>query len=158
MSGFRQGELVRLRLVHPASIVTYTDSARTRSALGAGSNTSGIPKFSHAISRLNYSTALFTVIADILQECYAVGSTTYSEGPNQLDERLRKWHASLPRHLTIDLDRDEPAVVPPPHVISLHIQYNVSLILLHRPNLDTETSSSGISRLICNMAATSINV
>lgn len=54
-----------------------------------------------------------------------------------LDGALDKWYFDLPEHLRYDpavnIDRDASSSLPPPHILTLHMQYWCAVLLLHRP-------------------------
>ena len=60
-----------------------------------------------------------------------------------LEEKLEKWFLDLPEYLRFDVYSHQrqsttPATsltLPPPHVITLHMQYWCTVLLLHRPLL-----------------------
>lgn len=66
----------------------------------------------------------------IVQTIYAVKEvTSRTLEAVQLEQTLDRWYLGLPEHL-----RYVPgAVVPPPHVLTLHMQYWCAVLLVHRP-------------------------
>ncbi|KAH7324009.1 fungal-specific transcription factor domain-containing protein [Rhexocercosporidium sp. MPI-PUGE-AT-0058] len=124
----------------------------------------GSPAYS--ISTFTELCKLSVIMNAILTNVYGVKSA--KRAPEQLADDLErmhldleKWRDALPEHLVFDpLIRG--AVVPPPHVLSLHSMFNVLLILLHRPFVSeghlhsTSRSIPANSFVICAQAATRI--
>ncbi|KAF8062419.1 fungal-specific transcription factor domain-containing protein [Lyophyllum atratum] len=85
------------------------------------------------ISCFNASARLSGILSMIIQAIYAVRpvSSRHSES-TFLEALLDKWYIELPEHL-----RYEPGStkrpIPPPHVLTLHMQYWCAVLLLHRP-------------------------
>lgn len=50
-----------------------------------------------------------------------------------LEELLEKWYLELPERLRFDPLTTSQTRVPPPHVLTLHMQYWCTALLLHRP-------------------------
>jgi hypothetical protein len=109
---------------------------------------------------------LSVIMNSILNNIYA--EATFDKSPDELADlreklhsRLRDLHTQLPEHLKFDPAKP-PAVIPPPHVLSLIGMYNVLLILLHRPfvsdgHLHSNARSVTVKSLVvCSNAATAI--
>jgi hypothetical protein len=69
----------------------------------------------------------------VIQAIYAVHPTTSRHSESlHLESLLDRWYIELPEHL-----RHEPgrAKLPPPlpHILTLHMQYWCTVLLLHRP-------------------------
>lgn len=86
------------------------------------------PPFLHADARCTAG-----ILGRIVQAIYAVriASNRLVESV-VLEGLLDKWYIELPNHL-----RFEPGLskrpVPPPHILTLHMQYWCAVLLLHRP-------------------------
>ena len=50
----------------------------------------------------------------------------------KLDNQLTKWSLELPEHLRFD-PASPKIPPPPPHILTLHMQYWCTVLLLHRP-------------------------
>ncbi|KAG1760291.1 fungal-specific transcription factor domain-containing protein [Suillus occidentalis] len=85
------------------------------------------------LSSFNASATLFYVLATILsklvQSMYAIHPVTSRHAEAvQLEELLNKWYLDLPEHLQL-----KQGTVVPPHILTLHMQYWCTTLLLHRP-------------------------
>jgi hypothetical protein len=73
------------------------------------------------------------ILSMIVQAIYAVCPVSGRHSESKfLEGLLDKWYIDLPDHLRYDpgsLKRP----VPPPHVLTLHMQYWCAVLLLHRP-------------------------
>jgi len=49
-----------------------------------------------------------------------------------LESILNEWYLDLPQHLSYDIGASS-VNPPPPHVLTLHMQYWCAVLLLHRP-------------------------
>lgn len=49
-----------------------------------------------------------------------------------LESTLTEWYLNLPEHLSYDIAAS-PINLPPPHILTLHMQYWCAVLLLHRP-------------------------
>ncbi|TFY71776.1 hypothetical protein EVG20_g1228 [Dentipellis fragilis] len=89
----------------------------------------------HVISCFNASATLSIILSKIVQAIYAVrfGPGRHAESL-RLEELLDKWYIDLPGHLRYDpAAAKKGATPPPPHVLTLHMQYWCVVLLLHRP-------------------------
>ncbi|EMD37133.1 hypothetical protein CERSUDRAFT_137619 [Gelatoporia subvermispora B] len=91
------------------------------------------PVRGHTISCFNESAKLSLILSTIMQTLYAIRSNLCrSSELSRLDKSLSKWYHELPEHLQFDpASPKNPA--PPPHILTLHMQYWCTVILLHRP-------------------------
>ncbi|KAF9463229.1 fungal-specific transcription factor domain-containing protein [Collybia nuda] len=85
------------------------------------------------ISCFNSSATLSGILSKIVQSIYAVRSASSRQVESTiLEGLLDKWYIELPEYL-----RHEPgstkSPAPPPHVLTLHMQYWCAVLLLHRP-------------------------
>ena len=81
--------------------------------------------------RRDASTAI--IISEICQSIYAIKPATSRPAElARLDSQLTKWSLELPEHLRFDpaSPKNPP---PPPHILTLHMQYWCTMLLLHRP-------------------------
>lgn len=92
------------------------------------------PFVSVTFNRLN-PTSYYTagIIGKIVEAVYAIrpASSRYSES-KFCESLLDKWYIELPEHLRFD-PGSYRRPVPPPHVLTLHMKYWSSVLLLHRP-------------------------
>ena len=83
------------------------------------------------------------ILSSIMRVIYAVRSfPTTSSGTSSsretekqvttLESILNEWYLNLPEHLSYDIAAS-PVNLPPPHVLTLHMQYWCAVLLLHRP-------------------------
>ncbi|KAJ7242001.1 fungal-specific transcription factor domain-containing protein [Mycena rebaudengoi] len=92
------------------------------------------PRAGHVLSCFNASAKLSGILSHIVQSIYAIrpASSRHAELV-VIDELLDKWNLHLPEHLQYD-PAAKQAVVPLPHVLTLHMQYWCAVLLLHRPH------------------------
>ncbi|KAG8687561.1 hypothetical protein FRC11_006988 [Ceratobasidium sp. 423] len=83
---------------------------------------------------------LSAVLSRIVEALYSIrpapGGSKSAERI-QLEEELEKWLLNLPAYLRYDITRgvlEGSGKVPPPHVLTLHMMYWCSVLLLHRPS------------------------
>ena len=83
------------------------------------------------------------ILSSIMRVIYAVrsfpitssGTSSSRETEKQvttLESILNEWYLNLPEHLSYDIAAS-PVNLPPPHVLTLHMQYWCAVLLLHRP-------------------------
>lgn len=81
------------------------------------------------LSSFNASATLSTILSKLVQSMYAVHPVTSRHAEAvQLEELLNKWYLDLPEHLQF-----KQGTVVPPHILTLHMQYWCTTLLLHRP-------------------------
>ncbi|KZT22933.1 hypothetical protein NEOLEDRAFT_1070364 [Neolentinus lepideus HHB14362 ss-1] len=85
------------------------------------------------ISCFNASARLSIILSNIVQMIYPIHpkSGRYAEA-QRLEKELDKWYLELPEHLRFD-PASSKAPVPLPHILTLHMQYWCTVLLLHRP-------------------------
>ncbi|KDE03870.1 hypothetical protein MVLG_05692 [Microbotryum lychnidis-dioicae p1A1 Lamole] len=115
----------------------------------------------HAMSCFSAAGALAVVINRIIANIYAIRIRVLGQSSETLlsllDQSLASWYLALPPQLVYS-----PASkrVPPPHVLSLHLQFYSALILLHRPFIpgqNSEVSPGNFpSHSICSTSAIAI--
>ncbi|KAG2130112.1 fungal-specific transcription factor domain-containing protein [Suillus cothurnatus] len=77
----------------------------------------------------NASATLSTILSKLVQSMYAVHPVTSRHiEAVQLEELLNKWYLDLPEHLQL-----KQGATVPPHILTLHMQYWCTTLLLHRP-------------------------
>jgi hypothetical protein len=77
-----------------------------------------------------------SILSRVLESMYAVRPTSRRQIVlAELEQALDKWYLELPDHLRFDPSPRTPNKnnVPPPHVLTLHMKYWTTVLLLHRP-------------------------
>ena len=91
------------------------------------------PAPSHIISCFGESAKLSIILSMIMQCLYAIKPPAYRHQELQRFEKmLSKWYLDLPEHLRFD-PAAQKTPVPLPHILTLHMQYWCTVLLLHRP-------------------------
>ncbi|KAH7882909.1 fungal-specific transcription factor domain-containing protein [Phlebopus sp. FC_14] len=120
------------------------------------------------LSCFTASATLSTILSKIVQSIYAIRYVSSRQAESiHLDGLLNKWYLDLPEHLRFESRYDSAVnpsssgsggsggrgpLPPPPHVLTLHMQYWCTTLLLHRPfirhiyKLKTETSDDAEAR------------
>lgn len=81
------------------------------------------------LSSFDASATLSTILSKLVQSMYAVHPVTSRHAEAvQLEELLNKWYLDLPEHLQL-----KQGATVPPHILTLHMQYWCTTLLLHRP-------------------------
>ncbi|KAG2108501.1 fungal-specific transcription factor domain-containing protein [Suillus discolor] len=81
------------------------------------------------LSSFNASANLSTILSKLVQSLYAIHPVNSRHAEvAQLEELLNKWYLDLPEHLQL-----KQGVTVPPHILTLHMQYWCTTLLLHRP-------------------------
>lgn len=92
------------------------------------------PVKAHTMSCFSAAGALAVLINRIIANIYAIRTRVLGQSSETLltllDQSLASWYIGLPPHLVYT---PKSKKVPPPHVLSLHLQFYSALILLHRP-------------------------
>ena len=73
------------------------------------------------------------MLSQICQNIYAIKPAVNRPAElARLDSQLTKWSLELPEQLRFDpaSPKNPP---PPPHILTLHMQYWCTVLLLHRP-------------------------
>ncbi|GAA5936055.1 uncharacterized protein JCM15063_002694 [Sporobolomyces koalae] len=115
----------------------------------------------HTLSCYNAKAALAVIINRIISNIYAIRIRVLGQSSETLlsllDQSLASWFLALPPHLSYNPASSD---VPAPHILSLHLQFYSSLILLHRPFIPGQNSSqspgSFPSHSICTTSANAI--
>ncbi|BGP06376.1 fungal-specific transcription factor domain-containing protein [Rhodotorula toruloides] len=119
------------------------------------------PTRAHTLSCFNAAGALAVIINRIIINIYAIRIRVLGQSSETLlsllDQSLASWYLALPPHLQYNPASKK---VPPPHILSLHLQFYSSLILLHRPFIpgqnSTQSPGNFPSHSICTTSAHAI--
>ncbi|TDL26205.1 hypothetical protein BD410DRAFT_836854 [Rickenella mellea] len=104
------------------------------------------PAASRTNSCFRAAASLAVIVGCIIDKIYAIRSGSGSKLTNylrKLEVRLEKWHLALPEYLRFFSSSDK--LVPPPHVLCIHIQYWCAVLLLHRKFIPNPRSSQSES-------------
>ncbi|KAG6909434.1 hypothetical protein DXG01_000588 [Tephrocybe rancida] len=100
------------------------------------------PATANHIPRILTCPRLAGILGMIVQAIYAVRPALSRHSEAQfLEGLLDKWYIGLPENLRYDIGSPKRPT-PPPHVLTLHMQYWCTVLLLHRPfsqEIDDET-------------------
>lgn len=84
-----------------------------------------------------FSTAqsLANITGRVIHQMYAIRAGPGRQAESvRIEQALDKWYMNLPAHLQLDATAAATAPsLPPPHLLSLHLAYWCTVILLHRP-------------------------
>ncbi|EPQ51953.1 hypothetical protein GLOTRDRAFT_65551 [Gloeophyllum trabeum ATCC 11539] len=85
------------------------------------------------ISCFNATARLSIILSNVVQMIYPIRPKPgrYAEA-QRLEKELDKWYLELPEHLRYD-PASSKTPVPLPHILTLHMQYWCTGLLLHRP-------------------------
>lgn len=105
------------------------------------------PVTGHIISCFNESAKLSIILSMIMQAIYPIRPHTFRQTEfARIEQLLDKWYIDLPEHLRFDPSSPK-YYSQPPHVLTLHMQYWCTVILLHRPFIRHLTTASSKGRL-----------
>ncbi|KAF9242277.1 fungal-specific transcription factor domain-containing protein [Melanogaster broomeanus] len=98
------------------------------------------PVSGRILSCFTASATLSTILSKIVQSIYAIRfvSSRHAESI-RIEGLLDKWYLDLPEHLRFELRYDSSGSLSstggmiPPHILTLHMQYWCTTLLLHRP-------------------------
>ncbi|KAG6336398.1 hypothetical protein ID866_2692 [Astraeus odoratus] len=104
-------------------------------------NEAVVPIPGRVLSCFTASATLSTILANIVQSIYCINSSSRYTDAVRLEGALDKWYLDLPEHLRLEIRHDTSGnwIVPAgknsplPHVLTLHMQYWCTTLLLHRP-------------------------
>lgn len=100
----------------------------------------------YVISCFNESAKLSIILSMIMQTIYPIRPHSFRQTEfNRIEQLLNKWYLELPEHLRFDANSPK-YVTQPPHILTLHMQYWCTVLLLHRPFI-RHLSSTGSKRL-----------
>ncbi|KAG9313734.1 hypothetical protein JVU11DRAFT_6088 [Chiua virens] len=91
------------------------------------------------LSCFTASAKLSTILSKIVQSIYSIRPSSSRQVESiSLEGSLDKWYFDLPEHLRFEMRYDpmgnlDSKKVPPPHILTLHMQYWCTILLLHRP-------------------------
>ncbi|GJJ14593.1 hypothetical protein Clacol_008859 [Clathrus columnatus] len=99
-----------------------------------------VPVPTRLISCFNAASRLCGILSNIVETTYAVQPQKPHARLAELaifEKRLDKWYLDLPKHLELPTSTTPSELnshpLPPPHVLTLHMQYWCSVLLAHRP-------------------------
>lgn len=73
------------------------------------------------------------ILSMIMQCLYAIKAPVYRQSEfSRFEKLLSKWYLDLPDYLRHDPAASKNAA-PLPHILTLHMQYWCTVLLLHRP-------------------------
>lgn len=112
-----------------------------------------VPRPGYVVSCFRQLCKLCVILNDLMQGIYSSSAqpTRSHEDPEagtsessfiKISRDLRDFWVSMPDHLRIDPNR-MPSVAPPPHIVSLNLLYYTTLILLHRPLIQSRVGDLG---------------
>ncbi|KAJ1300916.1 hypothetical protein OPQ81_003341 [Rhizoctonia solani] len=87
------------------------------------------------------ASKLSAILSRIVEALYSIRPVPGASKSNEraaLEEELEKWLLNLPVYLRYDITRgvtEGSGKIPPPHVLTLHMMYWCSVLLLHRPSI-----------------------
>ncbi|KAG8687972.1 hypothetical protein FRC09_013179, partial [Ceratobasidium sp. 395] len=99
------------------------------------------PAPSKVLECFSAASRLSAILSHIVEGLYSIrpsGTGSRSAERIELEEQLEKWMLGLPVYLRYDIARgviEGSGKVPPPHVLTLHMMYWCSVLLLHRPSI-----------------------
>ncbi|CCM05389.1 uncharacterized protein FIBRA_07605 [Fibroporia radiculosa] len=106
------------------------------------------PVACRVVSCFSESAKLSIILSMIMQGLYAIKPKCYRQAEfSRHEELLSKWYLDLPDHLRFDPAAPK-SPAPLPHVLTLHMQYWCTVLLLHRPfirHLASDSSSRPLS-------------
>ncbi|KAF8839695.1 hypothetical protein BDN67DRAFT_905011 [Paxillus ammoniavirescens] len=95
------------------------------------------PVSGRILSCFTASATLSTILSKIVQSLYAIRSVSSRLAESiHIEGLLDKWYLDLPEHLRYDPLGNlsgTSARATPPHILTLHMQYWCTTLLLHRP-------------------------
>ncbi|KAI0088316.1 fungal-specific transcription factor domain-containing protein [Irpex rosettiformis] len=94
------------------------------------------------ISCFNESAKLSIILSMIMQTIYPIRPHSFRQTEfTRIEQLLNKWYIELPEHLRFDANTPKYATLPP-HILTLHMQYWCTVLLLHRPFIRHLASSN----------------
>ncbi|KAH9941542.1 fungal-specific transcription factor domain-containing protein [Amylocystis lapponica] len=96
-----------------------------------------LPEFTpvpgYIISCFSEAAKLSIILSMIMQGLYAIRSPCERQAEfSRYEKLLSKWYLELPDHLRFD-PASSKKPVPPPHILTLHMQYWCTVLLMRRP-------------------------
>ncbi|THH02019.1 hypothetical protein EW026_g775 [Hermanssonia centrifuga] len=101
----------------------------------------------HIISCFDESAKLSIILSMIMQAIYPIRPHSFRQTEfARVEQLLDKWFIELPEPLRFDPSSPK-YLTQPPHILTLHMQYWCTVILLHRPFIRhlSNASSKGLS-------------
>lgn len=83
-----------------------------------------------------------TILSKIVQSIYSIGGTSSRHAESiHIEGLLDKWYFDLPEHLRFEMRYDSMGNLstassgwtPSPHILTMHMKYWCTTLLLHRP-------------------------
>ncbi|KAF8512680.1 fungal-specific transcription factor domain-containing protein [Hysterangium stoloniferum] len=128
-----------------------------------------VPVPGRIMTCFNASARLSGILSNIVESIYVIqpppSHSRHAESV-KLEKKLDMWYLGLPECLRLPRSGQKSLPLPPPHVLTLHMQYWCSVLLLHRPFInvrrkataeDPDDPASRKSFDLCAMAATKIS-
>lgn len=73
------------------------------------------------------------ILSMIMQAIYPIRPHSFRQTEfTRIEQLLDKWYLELPEHLRFDANTPKYSTLPP-HILTLHMQYWCTVLLLHRP-------------------------
>jgi hypothetical protein len=90
------------------------------------------PSPSRIIACFRTRAVLSSILSAVMHKVYSIRpSWSLITEAAALEARLDKWYYDLPEYLQCDCTTKSP--IPAPHIITLHLDYWCTVLLLHRP-------------------------
>ncbi|KAH7929237.1 hypothetical protein BV22DRAFT_1029679 [Leucogyrophana mollusca] len=130
LPGETEPEELELWTPHPSPPIDM----HTRQPSAPSDARPAVPVPGRVLSCFNASATLSGLLSMIVQAIYAIrpASSRHAESV-YLEGLLNKWYLDLPEHLRYEPTGSGKGAVPPPHILTLHMQYWCTTLLLHRP-------------------------
>ncbi|KAL6306894.1 fungal-specific transcription factor domain-containing protein [Sparassis latifolia] len=115
------------------------------------------PSPGHIISCFTESAKLSVILSVIMQEIYAIRPRCDRQTEfSKYEKLLTKWYLELPEPLRFEPASAKPST-PPPHILTLHMQYWCTVLLLRRPFIRhlSDSRSTSTSSKDCEIRASS---
>ena len=99
------------------------------------------PRWIHHVLVLRYDD-IATILSKIVQSIYSIRNNASRHAESiHLEGLLDKWYFDLPEHVRFEMRYDamgnlitmDSRRIPPPQILTLHMQYWCTTLLLHRP-------------------------
>jgi hypothetical protein len=89
----------------------------------------------HHVGLSLVNSPIARILGQIVESLYSVKQVVPSRHMEntRIENLLDAFYLELPEYLKWDLSGDTTAHVPPPHVLTLNMQYWNTVLLLHRP-------------------------
>jgi len=129
-----ESDELEIWVAHPSPV--FLDDASEMAPL------SSTPVTGYVVSCFNESAKLSIILSMIMQAIYPIRPHTYRSAEfSRIEKLLDKWYIELPEHLRFDSSSPK-YLTQPPQILTLHMQYWCTVILLHRPFIHHLTNST----------------